>query len=155
MAEIFSGILPSLNGMSLKGNHSDHIVEHKEHAEPTPPHLSNGSLRVPNVGKRNRGAHEPLTLPPGIDIEKFQLFIERARQICGDEHVTVVSDLSQLSHEHYTDPSKVHDMHNVVDKDYFVSSAVLCPSKVPDVQDIIRLCNEFEIPAWPFSIGRK
>lgn len=45
-------------------------------------------------------------------------------------------------------------MYNVTDKDYFVSSAVVAPRNVPEVQDIIKLCNEFEIPVWPFSIGR-
>lgn len=49
----------------------------------------------------------------------------------------------------------MHDMHNVVDKEYFVASAVLCPESVPHVQDIMRLANEMDIPVWPFSIGRK
>lgn len=45
-------------------------------------------------------------------------------------------------------------MYHVVEKEYFVSSAVVAPLDVPDVQAIVRLCNEFEIPLWPFSIGR-
>lgn len=43
-------------------------------------------------------------------------------------------------------------MYYVAEKDYFVSSAVVAPRDVPDVQAIMRLCNEFEIPAWPFSV---
>ena len=39
-------------------------------------------------------------------------------------------------------------------KAQFVSSAVVAPRNVPEVQAIMRLCNEFEIPVWPFSIGR-
>lgn len=42
----------------------------------------------------------------------------------------------------------------VADKTYFVSSAVVAPRNVAEVQAIVRLCNEFEIPVWPFSIGR-
>lgn len=42
----------------------------------------------------------------------------------------------------------------VADKTYFVSSAVVAPRNVAEVQAIVRLCNEFEIPIWPFSIGR-
>lgn len=45
-------------------------------------------------------------------------------------------------------------MFHVLDKTYFVSSAVVAPKDVPDVQAMVKLCNEFEIPLWPFSIGR-
>lgn len=112
-------------------------------------------LRVPNVKESARKESDPLTLPPGISSERFHEFISRAGNICGEQHVMIISQSSQLSHDSYMDPSKVYDMHNIVDKEYFVASAVVCPSKVPDVQDIMRLANEFEIPVWPFSIGRK
>jgi len=45
-------------------------------------------------------------------------------------------------------------MYYITAKDYFVSSAVVAPRNVPEVQTIVRLCNEFEMPIWPFSIGR-
>jgi FAD/FMN-containing dehydrogenase len=45
-------------------------------------------------------------------------------------------------------------MYHVLPKQYFVSSAVVAPRDIPEVQAIMRLCNEFEIPVWPFSIGR-
>ena len=45
-------------------------------------------------------------------------------------------------------------MYHVTPKEYFVSSAVVAPRGVSDVQAIMRLSNEFEIPVWPFSIGR-
>lgn len=45
-------------------------------------------------------------------------------------------------------------MFHVFDKDYFVSSAVIAPRKVTEVQSIMKLCNEYGIPVWPFSIGR-
>lgn len=45
-------------------------------------------------------------------------------------------------------------MFHVFDKDYFVSSAVIAPRKVTEVQAIMKLCNEYGIPVWPFSIGR-
>lgn len=112
-------------------------------------------LRIPNNKSSPRVSGDPLTLPPGINSEQFHYFISRAQTICGEENVTIISDPGQLSHEHYTDPSKAHDMHNIVDKEYFVASAVVCPKGVPDVQEIMRLANELEIPVWPFSIGRK
>jgi hypothetical protein len=112
-------------------------------------------LKMPNNKSNPRVSGDPLTLPPGISSEQFHHFIARAQVMCGEENVTIISDPEQLSHEHYTDPSKVHDMHNIVDKEYFVASAVVCPKEVPDVQGIMRLANELEIPVWPFSIGRK
>ncbi|KAL3417591.1 vanillyl-alcohol oxidase [Phlyctema vagabunda] len=137
----------SANG--LKGTRSPEVATGK-----TPASLP---LRVPNP-RRNEKAERvpgsPLTLPPGTSLEQFQRFIDRASDICGAEHVLVISEKSQLGHEHYTDPSKAHDMHNIVDKDYFVASAVLSPKDVPGVQDIMRLANELAIPVWPFSIGR-
>jgi FAD/FMN-containing dehydrogenase len=45
-------------------------------------------------------------------------------------------------------------MYHVLPKQHFVSCAVAAPRDVPEVQEIMRLCNEFEIPVWPFSIGR-
>jgi hypothetical protein len=122
---------------------------------------TNGSLtnkKVPNSvheSKESRNPNDPLTLPPGFSSEKYQEFIAAAGELVGKENVLVITDAAQLTHEHYTDPSKVHDMHNVVEKTYFIASAVLSPREVPEVQSIMRLCNEFEMPVWPFSIGRK
>lgn len=122
------------------------------HSEPEA--TNTAPLKTPNTAS-SRVAGDPLTLPPGCTSSEFQEFIIRARTICGEENVTVLADSAQLSKEHYMDPSKVHDMHNVYDKEYFIGSAIICPRGVPDVQDIMRLCNEKEIPVWPFSIGRK
>jgi hypothetical protein len=122
---------------------------------------SNGShfkKKVPNLThnpKESQNPNDPLTLPPGFSSEKYQAFITTARKLVGQENVVVITDAAQLTQEHYTDPSRAHDMHNVVEKSYFVASAVLSPREVPEVQDIMRLCNEYEMPVWPFSIGRK
>lgn len=118
---------------------------------------SNGAaaaaLRRPN-GEAPRVAGQPLCLPPGVSPERFKEFTTRAGHICGDANVTIISKTEELSHEDYLDPAKAHDMYHIVGKEYFVSSAVVAPRDVPDVQAIVRLCNEFEIPLWPFSIGR-
>ena len=45
-------------------------------------------------------------------------------------------------------------MYYILQKDHFISSAVVAPRSTPEVQAIMRLANEFEIPVWPFSIGR-
>lgn len=111
------------------------------------------AYRAPEGGNPRRPG-EPLVLPPNTHFEKFQRFTRAAADACGDENVTVISDDSELGNEHYMTPSKAHDMYHVVDKQYFVSSAVVAPRGVADVQAIVKLCNEYEIPVWPFSIGR-
>lgn len=116
---------------------------------------THGTPKLPLWPKVSKAQGDSLTLPPGITSEQFHEFIAAAKGIVGDENVTIISESSQLSHEHYIDPSKAHDMHNIVDREYFVASAVLCPREVPDVQEILRLCNKTEVPVWPFSIGRK
>ncbi|CZR63770.1 related to 4-cresol dehydrogenase flavoprotein subunit [Phialocephala subalpina] len=109
--------------------------------------------RVPNdASKKNAG--DPIALPPGTSSEDFKSYIKKAIEVVGEENVTVISDKDELTKENYTDPSKAHDMFHVFDKDYFVSSAVIAPRKVIEVQAIMKLCNEYGIPVWPFSIGR-
>lgn len=45
-------------------------------------------------------------------------------------------------------------MHALLDREYFLASAIISPRDVEEVRWIMRLCNEFEIPVWPFSVGR-
>jgi FAD binding domain len=111
------------------------------------------TYRKPN-GPHPRAAGDPLTLPPGVSSETFKQFTLRAAEAVGQDNVVVITKPEELQNEHYMEPSKVHDMYHVLDREYFVSSAVITPRRVPDVQAVIRLCNEFEIPVWPFSIGR-
>lgn len=116
------------------------------------------SKKIPNLAnqpKETKDPKDPLCFPPGFTSAKYREFIAGATKIVGEGNVTVITNAEQLTHEHYIDPSKAHDMHNIVDKTYFVASAVLCPREVPDVQEIMRLCNQFGMPVWPFSIGRK
>ena len=109
--------------------------------------------RKPN-GDSPRIAGDPLVLPPGTSSESFKQFTIRAAEIVGEDNLTVVTKSEELTHETYLEPSKAHDMYHIVEKDYFVASAVIAPRNVPDVQEIMKLCNEFKIPVWPFSIGR-
>ncbi|KAJ9137169.1 Vanillyl alcohol oxidase [Pleurostoma richardsiae] len=110
------------------------------------------SRRPNSEAPRSNG--QPLCLPPGVSFDIFKEFTLRASKICGDENVTIISKSEELSHEDYLDPGKAHDMFHIVGKEYFVSSAVIAPRGVPEAQSIVKLCNEFEIPLWPFSIGR-
>lgn len=45
-------------------------------------------------------------------------------------------------------------MFHLTGPEHFISSALIIPRNVAEVQAIVRLCNKFEIPLWPLSIGR-
>jgi len=131
------------------------------------------AFRQPD-GTHARDRSAPLVLPPKTSLEVFRQFMQRLESVVGTENATVVSSDDELQHDDYMDPSKAHDvsgrpfpshvvesrqadhpqMYHVLPKQHFISSAVVAPRDVPEVQAIMRLCNEFEIPVWPFSIGR-
>ncbi|OCL14615.1 vanillyl alcohol oxidase, partial [Glonium stellatum] len=97
---------------------------------------------------------EPRCLPPNTALAKFHDFISRARQICAEDNVTIVAKTTELVDGDYINPNKTHDMHYLYEQDTFVASAVICPNNVPEVQDIVRLANEFSIALWPYSASR-
>lgn len=99
-------------------------------------------------------AHDPVVLPPGVSSVKFHEFIIRAIQLVGIVNVTIISNPDQFSQQDYMNSSKAHDMFHVLEKEHFLASAVVTPRHVPDVQAMMRLANEFEIPVWPFSTGK-
>lgn len=100
------------------------------------------------------GNAAPLVLPPGVSEDQFSGFIVELGQHLSLENVRVITSREELALEHYSDPSKAHDMFYIYEKDTFVASAVVAPRNVPNVQSIMRLANRFRIPVWPFSIGR-
>lgn len=110
-------------------------------------------LKVPN-SEVLRAPGDPLVLPPGTSSARFREFISRSRAIVDEANVFVVEAEDQLIDGSYRQPNKTHDMHAIVERTYFVCSATIAPRNVPEVQDMMRLCNEFDIPVWPFSIGR-
>ncbi len=117
-----------------------------------PMHVEKIVYRVPNDSSK-KSAGDPIALPPETSSEEFKEYIKKAIEIIGKENVNVITDKDKLTKENYTDSSKAHDMFHVFDKDYFVASAVVAPRKVIEVQAIMKLCNEYGIPAWPFSVG--
>jgi hypothetical protein len=99
-------------------------------------------------------AAAPRRLPPNFTVTDFEEFVKRIGPISGQENFTVVSKEFALDDGDYTKPCKAHDMHALYDREFFLSSAVVCPRNVSEVQDIMRLCNELKVPVWPYSIGR-
>ncbi|KAJ5119071.1 hypothetical protein N7476_011423 [Penicillium atrosanguineum] len=96
----------------------------------------------------------PLALPPNTSPETFKNFLAAVSKTVGDENIRVVTRLEELHDGTYHEQPRTHDPHHIVDQDYFLASAVICPRSVPDLQAIVRIANEFQIPLWPTSIGR-
>ena len=96
----------------------------------------------------------PLVLPPAIDQATYARYLARVVEIVGHENVRVISSKDELEDGSYHNQPFTHDPHHILDQDYFVASAVVCPRSVPEVQDLVKLANEFSIPIWPVSIGR-
>lgn len=96
----------------------------------------------------------PVRLPPGISYETFSIFIQRAQSICTPSNIHVIEPSDPLHDGDYMHPCKGHDMHAILDRDYFVASAVISPRSVLEVQALMRPCNEFPMPVWPYSIRR-
>jgi len=111
-------------------------------------------LKVPNSPVTHRNPGDPHVLPPNTTSAQFAEFIRRVTSVVGSENIFILENEQQLKDGTYKEPNKTHDMHAVLDRDYFVCSACVSPRNVPDVQTMMRFANEFDIPVWPFSIGR-
>jgi FAD/FMN-containing dehydrogenase len=112
-----------------------------------------GKLKVPSR-PTSAAEGDPLVLPPGVTSATFQTFLTRARSITGADNVRLITSAAQLVDGSYRAPNMTHDMHAILPREYFVCSATIAPRAVPEVQALLRLCNELEVPVWPVSIGR-
>lgn len=121
---------------------------------------SNGHDATPQLQSPHRPSQKastkggPKILPPGCSEENFTSFLDAARKLVEDDNVFLIELDHNLIDGDYMQPCKGHDMHAIVDREYFVASATVSPRDVPEVQELMRLCNKHEIPVWPFSIGR-
>ncbi|KAM0227206.1 hypothetical protein ACHAPO_011743 [Fusarium lateritium] len=102
----------------------------------------------------NLSTEVPIVLPPKTTRETFHCFITEAQDISGPDNVTIVSSSDQCRKSDYLDQSKVHDMFHIAGKEHFISSAVVTPRDVSEVQAIVKLANKYSIPLWPLSVGR-
>lgn len=83
-------------------------------------------------------------LPEFVTKEKFDLALERFRDLLGKENVLV----EPIEVQPY-----VKTMMSVADEEH-APSAVLTATSVEEVQGIVKICNEYKIPIWTVSTGR-
>jgi 4-cresol dehydrogenase (hydroxylating) len=82
--------------------------------------------------------------PDGVTHEAFLQALKQFETVVGPQNVLT-------SEERLTPYYKT--MMPIPDEDYAMS-AVLQPTSTEQVQEIVRICNEFEVPVWPTSTGR-
>lgn len=111
---------------------------------------------APNGINGAMGATVPLprVLPPGFTAETFQQFVPRILSLVGNENVLIISQDTPLNDGDYqTIDCLTHDMHFLYGREEFVGSALAFPRSASEVQEIVRLCNEFCMPIWTVSKG--
>ena len=93
----------------------------------------------------------PLVLPPSTSTKRFKDYIVQAESICGADNVRIVTKAEE-TYKKLLDALDMLNL-NISDRDNLLVSAIVRPRKASDAQEIVRLCNTFEIPVWSFSSG--
>ncbi|EEU33575.1 uncharacterized protein NECHADRAFT_89357 [Fusarium vanettenii 77-13-4] len=82
------------------------------------------------------------TLPPGHDEGSFLRVLDEFRAAIGQENVIVDDDLVN-----FRDPYPLFE-------EGFEASAGLCPSTVEEIQAILKIANQHQVPMWTCSQGK-
>ncbi|OBT64156.1 hypothetical protein VE03_06250 [Pseudogymnoascus sp. 23342-1-I1] len=132
-------------------------AEYMDRAEKLKPHLQTQATGIPMEKKLpiiNRSPASPgipLVLPPSTSTKRFEDYIVQAENICGANNVKIITS----AEETYKNLVNALDMLNLntSDRENLLVSAIIRPCKTSETQDIVRLCNSFEILIWSFSSG--
>ncbi|KAK3372669.1 glycolate oxidase [Podospora didyma] len=96
--------------------------------------------------------HDVPRLPPDISRAEFNQAIGEVKEILGSENVAIND--RPLVDGWYIEHPNTHDAYHVALQEDLVSSAVVYPGNVEEVQSIVRWANKHLIPIYPISMGR-
>jgi 4-cresol dehydrogenase (hydroxylating) flavoprotein subunit len=88
----------------------------------------------------------PRVLPEGLSEAQFDGVLDVLRKVVGNENVLVGED----HRVRYSDPFQFE----TGEKDVGGSSCALTPNSVEQVQEIVRIANEWKLTLWTFSRGK-
>ena len=88
--------------------------------------------------------NKQMVLPKGVDQSQFQQALTQFQTLLGKENVLLESAQIQP----YT------KIMMSVSEEAHTPSAVLSATTVEQVQQIVKICNEYKIPIWTISTGR-
>ncbi|KAK3311069.1 glycolate oxidase [Chaetomium strumarium] len=91
-------------------------------------------------------------LPPDTTRAEFNQAIGELKQILGEEHVDIND--KPLVDGWYVEHPNTHDAFHIALQEDLVSSAVVYPGSVEEVQATVRWANKHKIPIYPVSMGR-
>jgi 4-cresol dehydrogenase (hydroxylating) len=87
-----------------------------------------------------------MATPPGVSERNFERALTRFRSVVGDEWVFTSDEDVALYRDHYSplldEPGEK------------LASAALGPNSAEQVQEIVRIANEYRVPLYPISTGR-
>ena len=86
-------------------------------------------------------------LPPDVSQERFNEATSRFARVLGPEWVFTSDEDIDLYRDAYSPFKGEEDLE-------YIPSGAIAPKSVEEVQEIVRIANEFLIPLWPISTGR-
>lgn len=117
----------------------------------SPPSATNDAAAAPNG---TGTVPKPRCLPPGITEAIFQDFASKLHALVSKPNLAIITSDTELDDGDYvTVDCLTHDMHNIYEQQEFIGSALVHPRNVTEVQGVVKLCNEFDVPLWVFSKG--
>ncbi|KAK3330735.1 glycolate oxidase [Apodospora peruviana] len=91
-------------------------------------------------------------VPPDTTRAEFNQAIGELQQILGVDNVAIND--KPLVDGWYMEHPNTHDAFHIAPQEELVSSAVVYPGSVEEVQSIVRWANKHGIPVYPISMGR-
>ena len=82
-------------------------------------------------------------LPPDVSHKQFTQALVAFREAVGEKWVFADDNDELIS---YRDP------YAIVDENYFRPSASIAPDGVKEIQAVLRIANDYNIPLWPVSL---
>ena len=84
-------------------------------------------------------------LPPDVTGKQFDQALAAFREAVGDNWVFADETAELISYR---------DSYAIVDEAHFRPSASVAPDGVQEIQAVLKIANDFNIPLWPVSCGK-
>ncbi|KAF4422162.1 vanillyl-alcohol oxidase [Fusarium acutatum] len=91
-------------------------------------------------------------LPPGIGPSEHHQFFDELAKVVGNENISRDASTGALVGPHQQ--QSYGDPYAIVNQDQHLPSGAVRPASVEEVQQVLRLANQFSIPLWTVSRGR-
>ncbi|KAK2006133.1 FAD binding domain-containing protein [Colletotrichum eremochloae] len=119
-------------------------------------------LQASNTATSNGGTapaiEAPRFLPPNVTQSVFAEFADKVMSTIGAENFTVITasyDIEGYEDDDFGRNCRTHDYYRSFDDEVELLGSSIChPRHVQDIQAVLALCTEHNVPLWPVSTGR-